>query len=185
MGIKDYIQVTENTLPIETISSLIKFCGKLDFKKGGLSEQGIIDENIRKVEVHGLSRLSESLTEIHWLNLLVNIIKQNTFLYKQKFPHFDMGRILDISVLKYQDSGHYDWHTDHSTTIPRTLSTILLLNNDYVGGELCFKDEISKEEMTVETKPGRMIIWPSNFMFPHKVNPVKKGVRYSIVSWTL
>jgi predicted 2-oxoglutarate/Fe(II)-dependent dioxygenase YbiX len=30
-----------------------------------------------------------------------------------------------------------------------------------------------------------MLIWPSNFLYPHKVNPVKKGIRYSMVCWGL
>jgi len=31
----------------------------------------------------------------------------------------------------------------------------------------------------------RMLIWPSNFMYPHLVKPVTKGIRYSVVSWAL
>jgi len=30
---------------------------------------------------------------------------------------------------------------------------------------------------------GRVIMFPSNFMYPHTVNNVEKGCRYSIVSW--
>ena len=37
----------------------------------------------------------------------------------------------------------------------------------------------------METKPGHVVIWPSNFMYPHAVEPVKKGIRYSVVSWAL
>ncbi len=32
-------------------------------------------------------------------------------------------------------------------------------------------------------KTGDMIIFPSNFLYPHQVMPVTKGERYSIVSW--
>lgn len=40
-------------------------------------------------------------------------------------------------------------------------------------------------EYKIEVKPNRMIVWPSNFMFPHRVAPVTKGVRFSVVSWAL
>jgi predicted 2-oxoglutarate/Fe(II)-dependent dioxygenase YbiX len=185
MGIKDYIQITDDNLPIETISSFIKFCNKVNYNKGGLSEHGVIDETVRKVGVHTLSRFSSSKTEVHWTNLMIATIKKNIEGYRTKFPELVVQKILDIAVLKYQDSGHYDWHTDHSSAIPRTISSILLLNNDYIGGQLSFKDSVTNEQIDIDTKPGRMIMWPSNFMFPHKVNPVKSGTRYSIVSWAL
>ena len=34
-----------------------------------------------------------------------------------------------------------------------------------------------------KTHPGRLVMWPSNFMYPHSVSPVTKGTRYAIVSW--
>jgi predicted 2-oxoglutarate/Fe(II)-dependent dioxygenase YbiX len=185
MGIKDYIQITDGNLPIETVSSFIKFCNKVNYIKGGLSEQGIINETVRKVGVHPLSKLSASKTEVHWTNLMISVLKRNIESYKTKFSELEIQKILDISILKYQDSGHYDWHTDHSSGIPRTMSFILLLNNEYIGGGLSFKDSVTNEEINIETKPGRMISWPSNFMFPHKVNPVESGTRYSVVSWAL
>ena len=30
---------------------------------------------------------------------------------------------------------------------------------------------------------GDIIVFPSNFMYPHKVEPVTKGTRYSYISW--
>lgn len=184
MAIKDYIQITENNLPLETISSFIKFCKDINYEKGSLVQQ-VVDENIRKVKVHSLSRFSSSYTEIHWCNLLYATIKKNISFYNNKFKYFNVDKVTDISVLKYEDSGHYDWHTDHCASIPRTISAILLLNNDYVGGTLSFYDSVSEEKIDIETVPGRMIMWPSNFMFPHKVNPVEKGIRYSVVSWAV
>ena len=63
---------------------------------------------------------------------------------------------------------------------------ILLLNNDYEGGELEFKEMNEKnndEIVKIENKPGRVIIWPSNFMYRHRVTPITKGTRYSVVCW--
>ena len=59
-----------------------------------------------------------------------------------------------------------------------TLSIIGILNDNYEGGEL-----IMFENTKIDTKKGDLIIFPSNFLFPHRITPVTSGVRYSYVSW--
>ena len=60
-----------------------------------------------------------------------------------------------------------------------TLSIIGTLNDDYEGGEFyMFKDK------KIDMKAGDLLIFPSTFMYPHRVQPIKKGARYSYVSWT-
>jgi predicted 2-oxoglutarate/Fe(II)-dependent dioxygenase YbiX len=72
---------------------------------------------------------------------------------------------------------------DDAPEVPRTLSMIFLLNDDYEGGELTLYDPESNPLFSLPVKKNQLIVWPSNFMFPHGVAPVKKGTRYSIVSW--
>jgi len=51
------------------------------------------------------------------------------------------------------------------------------LNDNYTGAEF---------EMFGEVIPlglGDLMIFPSNFMYPHKVKEGIKGTRYSFVSW--
>ena len=38
-------------------------------------------------------------------------------------------------------------------------------------------------DTVIDIPPGAVLIFPSNFMYPHKVEPVTKGTRYSYVSW--
>ena len=59
------------------------------------------------------------------------------------------------------------------------LSIVGALNEDYEGGEF-----IMWETEKIELPQGSIMIFPSNFMYPHKVMPVTKGTRYSYVSWT-
>ena len=58
------------------------------------------------------------------------------------------------------------------------LSIIGILNDDYEGSEL-----IMFEDKKIDTKKGDLLIFPSNFLYPHEITPVTKGVRYSYVSW--
>jgi hypothetical protein len=58
------------------------------------------------------------------------------------------------------------------------LTIIGVLNDDYEGGEL-----IMFEDKKIDTKAGDILIFPSNFLYPHEITPVLKGVRYSYISW--
>ena len=87
-------------------------------------------------------------------------------------------------ALKYEQTGYYKYHIDSSHECFRTVSCILLLNNDYEGGALSFGDPQNlKQIKKIEIVPNRLIIWPSNFLFPYSVLPVTKGLRYSVVAW--
>ena len=59
-----------------------------------------------------------------------------------------------------------------------TLSIVGLLNDDFKGGEFVMFDKD-----IIKLKQGDVLIFPSTFLYPHKVNPIKKGIRDSFVSW--
>lgn len=90
-----------------------------------------------------------------------------------------------IRFNKYDKQTEMDIHCDHIHSmfdgqikgIP-TLSIVGCLNDNYDGG-----DFIMWEKEKINLKQGSVLIFPSNFMFPHRVNPIKKGTRYSFVSW--
>jgi len=60
-----------------------------------------------------------------------------------------------------------------------TLTILGALNDDYEGGELLMFGDYK-----IDMPAGSVAVFPSNFMFPHEVKPVKKGIRFSYVSWT-
>ena len=53
------------------------------------------------------------------------------------------------------------------------------LNEDYHGGEI----EFTRFNLKIKPKENQMIIFPSNYIYNHVVNPVIKGKRYVIVGW--
>ena len=58
------------------------------------------------------------------------------------------------------------------------LSCLVQLNDDFDGGELVFwQDEV------IEMRAGTVLVFPSNFLYPHRVEQVRSGFRYSGVSW--
>jgi len=188
MRLEDYIKVYENVIPISCVSSIIKWVDqkKLNFEDATVGD-GVLDKNIRKVKTTSLMNWDDcSLTKIHWCTLINLCLINNYKRYRQEVSsEVDIKQILSIDILKYEKSGKYKMHSDHYASNPRTLSFILLLNNDYQGGELNFHDPKGNIIKTIDTAPAKLIVWPSNFLFPHSVSEVTEGVRYSIVSWAL
>lgn len=89
------------------------------------------------------------------------------------------------NINKYEEGTKMRSHVDHIYTcfdgtvkgIP-ILSVVGLLNDDFNGGEFLFWDNT-----VYELKAGDIMIFPSNFMYPHSVNTVTSGSRISFVSW--
>jgi len=189
MEIKNFIKIYDEVLPWNILSNLIRFANISKFIETQIGGGGnpMIDFNSRRAFTLPLSNLDNSMSKVHWFNLLQFYFNINLKQYKfdANILDYDYKNIFDIEILKYEDTGFYTWHVDHFADIPRTMSCILLLNNDYEGGNLCFRNPNGSGEWEVEVKPNRMIIWPSNFLYPHTVKPVTKGTRYSVVAWAL
>jgi hypothetical protein len=188
MEIKNFVKIYDEVLPLNVLSNLIRYANLSSFEKTKIGGEGNkTDFNIRRTYACSLSNIKNSLSAVHWFNLLYNYFNKNLKQYKFDNNILDYGykNIIDIEILKYENTGFYTWHVDHFADIPRTMSCILLLNNDYEGGNLCFRNPDGSGEWEVEVKPNRMIVWPSNFLYPHTVKPLTKGKRYSVVAWAL
>jgi len=89
-----------------------------------------------------------------------------------RFNRYKKGQIMS----KHQDHIQ-SLFTGERRGIP-ILSIVAVLNDDYEGGEFIMFDNYE-----IKFKAGDLIIFPSVFLYPHLVKPVKKGIRYSFVSW--
>lgn len=104
---------------------------------------------------------------------------------------FDLSLFHEIQFTEYHasDLGKYDWHHDTvwvgSTLQRRKLSMVIQLSNpiDYEGGdfELCKDDCNQLPEAEAIRQRGTVLVFPS--FLRHRVTPVTKGIRYSLVSW--
>jgi predicted 2-oxoglutarate/Fe(II)-dependent dioxygenase YbiX len=98
--------------------------------------------------------------------------------YRKMFPiqtEIDTG----YDLLRYNEGQFQNQHTDYYVGSQRTISCSFHLNNDYEGGEFAFFDR----EIVIRAGKGGVIMFPSNFMFPHEVMPILSGTRYSIITW--
>ena len=149
-------------------------------KKNLMIKSGL-DKDIRNVK--GFHLNFDTPTDVFYWNFIKEEIERLYNYYKAKFPKMISSKINQIDLLKYSAGGKYEIHTDHYTTSIRHLSIIMNLNDDYEGGDLVFTDQKEKEIKRLKLSKGSVVFFPSNFMYPHGIQPITKGTRYSIVSW--
>jgi len=141
-----------------------------------------VDTNIRNVKGYHL-KVNGTPTDLFYWSYVKSEIERLYFFYKSKFPKMASDKINQIDLLEYSVGGKYEVHTDHFTSTNRHLSIILNLNDDYEGGDLIFTDQKNVEIKRLKLGKGSVAFFPSNFMYPHSIQPITKGKRYSIVAW--
>lgn len=146
-------------------------------EKAGLSGGEAYKDDLRKTSILGI----ENTPAQEWLyhKLAVSAINVNHEIY-----HFDLlGFHEPLQLMKYGHDDFFDWHLDFGVgqSSDRKLSMTIQLSDpdDYEGGELQFM--INQNIVTAKKDKGTMIVFPSFIL--HRVTPVTKGVRQSIVGW--
>ena len=96
-----------------------------------------------------------------------------------------LGKVVDV-VSKMNTGGKYDWHQDvlWSQKLHRKFTYIIQLSekNEYTGGDFEFRDA-KHIDMKHARDVGTMIVFPS--ILYHRVTPLIKGQRHSIVGWVV
>ena len=132
--------------------------------------------------------------EVSWSNNITtkNYIMQRIhdsfgfYLEHLQFPWFNGWKgYTDVRFNRYNEEKLMALHCDHIHSmfdgerkgIP-IMTFLAVLNEDYIGGEFVMWDDT-----VIDLEEGDALVFPSCFLYPHRVEPVKRGVRYSCVSW--
>jgi hypothetical protein len=95
---------------------------------------------------------------------------------------FDVTHSNQTEFLMYDVNGLYAAHVDtihmHSNTT-RKLTAIAILNDDFEGGKFYIMD--GDDKIYPSQEKGDIIVFPS--FITHGVEPVIKGMRYTVVTW--
>ena len=101
---------------------------------------------------------------------------------------FELTQLQPLQFTRYDaaDEGHYGWHIDLDWTCEgpqRKLSCVLQLtdSNEYEGGDLELDREANGPDPEELRTIGTFLVFPS--FLRHRVTPVTKGVRHSLVGW--
>jgi hypothetical protein len=182
--LEDYIKVFDDVLSNNLCDQILKeYKDSTDWRPASVGKEAVVDKNTRNVDVIGLSfrEIIAKNPEIRkYLDDAIfdsagNAIRQ----YNECFPEAKIEEDSGYELLRYGAGQFYKQHTDSFKLRPRAVSCSFCLNDDYEGGEWSFWDG----KKIIKGKKGSVIMFPSNFMYPHGILPVTKGIRYSIITW--
>lgn len=132
------------------------------------------------------------LSDNHWIAAFISyyIMKANEENFKYNLSHFS-DHTIQFSL--YESKEHYGWHTDGGDIIDdpihgeiqRKLSVSLQLSDesDYEGGELQFLNTGQNAMYLAPKERGTIIVFDSRVK--HRVRPITKGARKSLVAWMM
>lgn len=82
-------------------------------------------------------------------------------------------------LLKYDPGQFFGEHTDAGMDLPRTVSMVIYLNDDYTGGELHF----TNFNTTLRFNTNTLILFPSDSEYCHAAQPVISGRKYVLTGF--
>lgn len=181
-NLENYLLVAKKAIPKKLCKETIDKLNTIQWTRHSFYDNGAEYINQRD---------NEPLTNIEFIDTkLTNLVNDLVYSYLKKLNFFwfsSCRKYTQLKFIKYDAFSQMHLHCDHIHSIfaqdehkgVPILSVICLLNDDYEGGELVFF-----EDKILTPSQGDVIIFPSNFLFPHEVKPITKGIRYSVVSWS-
>jgi len=181
-NLEDYVKVYNNHYDIDFCKRAVEELDNADFKNhyfhDDQTDSMVSHDKDLSISFHQLAE-DEYLHEQTWTGIY-NYIKELNFPWYNSWSGY--GK---IRFNRYRPGTQMNLHCDHIRTmfdgtirgIP-VLSIVGVLNEDYKGGEF-----IMWEDTEIILKTGDLLIFPSNFLYPHRVLELTKGVRNTFVSW--
>lgn len=178
-NLSDYVVVIEKAVSPELCASILEEYKGAEWQPSAVGGTHAINGNVRNVDSlfisHTVNSPQREALDASIFECAGEVLAQ----YCASFPEVDVTKDSGYELLRYGVGQQYKQHVDDFSGARRVLSCSFQLNDEYTGGEWGFFDN------TLRIKPpkGAAIVFPSSFVFPHQINPVESGTRYSIVTW--
>jgi len=182
-NLKDYIIVLDDVLPHSVCDKILE-----EYAKTDEWQQTVVGGGEERLDIRSATTIQISADFVVARNAeLRREIDSDVFAgaskaiqaYNANFAHCRIEEDSGYELLRYETGQFYTQHVDSFKARPRAVSCSFALNDDYEGGEFGFFDR----ELVVKAPKGGAVLFPSNFMYPHEIMPVIKGVRHSIITW--
>lgn len=181
----DYVKVYENTFTKEECEKVIEENEKADWQKHSYynpatNTYSSYDNDLSVSKPVG--PLGQAVQDKLW-DVINTYIRTDMAHMNNWFSSWN--GYSQVRFNKYDETTEMRIHCDHINSLfdgqrkgVPVLTILGALNEGYEGGEfVMFEDKI------IEMPTGSVVVFPSNFLFPHEVRPIKSGVRHSFVSW--
>tara|TARA_R100001510_G_C7597348_1_gene165038 strand:- start:272 stop:880 length:609 start_codon:yes stop_codon:yes gene_type:complete len=197
MNLENYFYVFEGAVPLRLCDDLVTY-GEQQASQVALTGGHEGKDLKNQKDISKLYKTRNS--SIVWMNdswIYNSIIPLVNQANREAGWNFEWSQSEDCQWTKYAETQHYTWHQDAwdkpypKNGLIRKLSvTVSLADGDsYEGGDLEFDLRNRQDSKSViitskaARKKGSVIVFPS-FVW-HRVAPVTKGIRYSLVIWNL
>lgn len=180
-------QMWEGKFNKEKCNQIISLAKNLPIEQatvGAVGDKTEIAKEIRKSKVRWISAVMPDFKDLH--HEIVDMFHTTN---RSAFG-VDIWYLHEMQFTEYNanEQGFYDWHIDTQFESPnqsqRKLSMVIQLSDpsDYEGGNLEISPWIFGPPSSDQLKTqGTVIVFPS--LIQHRVTPVTKGTRYSLVAW--
>tara|TARA_R110000787_G_scaffold226729_1_gene334510 strand:+ start:1283 stop:1918 length:636 start_codon:yes stop_codon:yes gene_type:complete len=206
MNLSNCFWYFKSVIPPRICDDIIKY--GLSKKEGLARTGGFGDKKLSKDQIQNMKKKRNS--DITWLNdtwIYKEIQPYVHIANKNAGWNFDWDFSESCQFTKYKLNQYYDWHCDswdkpydkpddkntHGKIRKLSMTCQLTDGSEYEGGELEFdfrnyaphmRDEAKHLIKIKEILPkGSIVVFPSELW--HRVKPVTKGIRYSLVVWHL
>jgi predicted 2-oxoglutarate/Fe(II)-dependent dioxygenase YbiX len=186
MNIENYITVYKNVLPNDLCDKVLVELSQAEWGKNNFynSRTGVLQEPSTAEHKNSDACKTDIDSNSEIVSIFWGVVQR--YLIDLNIPYFSSWEgFTTPRHNRYTQGEIMPLHCDHihgifdgeKKGIP-ILSVLASLNDSYEGGELVmFKDTV------IPMQKGSVVVFPSCFLYPHKVNPVTKGVRHTCVSW--
>ena len=182
LQLKNFIHIERGLIPKDTCRFVIDSIKNKSWSSHSWSTDGTDQFSYPTKELDVLEATPD-LEDI--LNPLISLSVKyyNDFIGSEKVSQVTC--FSPVRFNRYQKGQTMRIHCDHIKTlfegevkgIP-VLSIIINFNDDYKGGDLIFWDDYK-----VDLGEGDVVVFPSLFLFPHRIEEVTENIRYSGVAW--
>jgi PKHD-type hydroxylase len=205
MIFKDYYWYFTSVIPPKLCDDIIHYA--LSKKEMFARTGGYQKEKLTKKDIKDIKKYRNS--DLVWLNEPWIYKELHPYVHaanKNAGWNFNWNHSEACQFTKYKVGQYYDWHCDsweepynkpntieHGKIRKLSMTCQLTDGSEYEGGELEFdfrnynpsqRDELHHLVKAKQILPkGSIIVFPS-YVY-HRVKPVTKGVRYSLVMWNL
>ncbi|WP_299766498.1 2OG-Fe(II) oxygenase [uncultured Dokdonia sp.] len=172
----EYIYYQGLFLPHE-IDRILNFWDDNKTIEATVSGKGQPDEELRKSSVMFIDHIPEN----EWIYKKLADLAMHC--NNERYWFDLLGFHQELQLTRYSEGDFFDWHLDFGAgeISARKLSMTIQLSDpdEYEGGDLQFM--INQKIVNAPREKGTIIIFPSFII--HRVTPITKGTRQSIVGW--
>ena len=181
----------DNCFTEKEVDQMCSFFSQHELQKATVVNESEMqtEQTVRKSKVKFFYRDDVTYPIFDKLNSIIETA--NDRFYNFILNGYDMFQYTEYDA---SDQGQYNFHMDTilgnkkntNSVETRKLSLVICLNRpniDFEGGQFYINEGAEKDAFEIEMKKGRIIFFPSFVL--HRVAPVTKGKRKSLVIWVM